>query len=175
MYTPLYPSGCASTISSMPCSAARFVSMYRAEMSGRYMSSAETYTNGRGPVPGSLEGAATNVSHTLRATPPPTPVNEPSEAPNPGHYAPESRFSTSYPPALCAPRSSGLPESHNPLNKPPTSARTFPSARARLYCPSSRSVPSVCTTPDTPGSRCAYVSGCSASAFCQVTCRIHKL
>lgn len=51
----------------MPCSASRFVSMYRAEMSGRNISSADTYTKGRGVILSMLGGVDRKVSQTLRA------------------------------------------------------------------------------------------------------------
>jgi len=60
-------SGFSSIISSMPCSASRFVSMYLAEMRGRKMSSADTNTNGRGPRLCTLGDIDKKVSHTLKA------------------------------------------------------------------------------------------------------------
>jgi hypothetical protein len=66
MYTPRN-SEFRDIICSIACSACRFVSIYLAGITGRNMSSADTYTNGRGLLVSTPAGEDINASHTRRA------------------------------------------------------------------------------------------------------------
>jgi hypothetical protein len=68
MKTPLKPR-LSRIISSILCSASRFVVIYRSEITGRNMSSAEMYINGRGvlAVELGLGGLDKKVSQTRKA------------------------------------------------------------------------------------------------------------
>ncbi len=144
-------------------------------MTGRKMSSAEIYTNGRGALRASFEPADMNASHTRRA------INDHFIS-NPmrihvrriwfiltsitihGFVALQM--------LACRFFSSGLPlPPRITSSRLPNKAGRSPCCTACLYVLFSTSVPSVCTTPSASGRRCAKLCGCSASPVRQSTCR----
>lgn len=66
MYTPRKP-GRSSIIRSIATSASRLVRMYPAGTTGRVQSSAEMYTNARGPSASAVGVDSRNASHTRNA------------------------------------------------------------------------------------------------------------